>query len=371
MIVFCHLLNDNSGSPIVLREAIRALTDLNEEAVLFVGSHGRGTLETAGVPIRRYWYRRSRYRLLTLLTYVASQVLLYRALSKAHLSADAVIYVNTLLPFGAALWARRNGRPILYHIHEVSISPRPLQHFLVAIVERTAKRAIFVSNDNCVRLPVANVPTAVVPNPVAPHIAKLGFSTPYSPRRSGKFVALMLASPRDFKGVPEFLGLASHLADCTNMNFVLVLNGDAKEVTQYLSQYKLPGNIEIHPRTNTPEHFYAKADVLLNLSRVDQWIETFGLTIVEAMAFGLPVIVPPVGGPTELVDEGKEGFLIDSRDAPALEEKIRMLANAPEQAMAMSKAARCRVRDFTVDRFSRSLREQIALLFGASISKDS
>jgi len=371
MIVFCHLLNDNSGSPIVLREAIRALTDAGEEAVLFVGSQGRGALETAGVPIHRYWYRRSRYRLLTLLTYATSQVLLYRALSRARLSADAVVYVNTLLPFGAALWARRHGRPILYHIHEVSISPRPLQRFLVAMVEKTAGRAIFVSEDNCARLPVAKVPTAVVPNPIAPHIAERAFVTPYTPRRTGRFVALMLASPRDFKGVPEFLGLASRLAGCKDVHFALVLNGDTTEVAQYLAKYRLPGNVEIQPRTNTPEDFYAEADVLLNLSRVDQWIETFGLTIIEAMAFGLPVIVPPVGGPTELVDEGKEGFLVDSRDATALEQRIRTLANSPEQAMAMSKAARRRVRDFTAKNFSRALREQISIVSGASNSRDS
>ena len=39
MIVFCHLLNDNSGSPTVLRETIRALSDDDgEEIQLFVGS---------------------------------------------------------------------------------------------------------------------------------------------------------------------------------------------------------------------------------------------------------------------------------------------------------------------------------------------
>ena len=41
MIVFCHLLNDTSGSPMVLRQAIRARAPTGEDAVLFVGSQGR------------------------------------------------------------------------------------------------------------------------------------------------------------------------------------------------------------------------------------------------------------------------------------------------------------------------------------------
>ena len=89
MIVFCHLLNDTSGSPMVLRQAIRALAPAGEDAVLFVGSQGRGALETAGVPIQRYWYRRSGARIVTLFTYLASQLFLYRALVRARLPADA------------------------------------------------------------------------------------------------------------------------------------------------------------------------------------------------------------------------------------------------------------------------------------------
>lgn len=372
MIIFCHLLNDNSGSPIVLRESIRALAGLGEDLMLFIGSQGRGALETAGVPIRRYWYRRSRFRLLTLFTYVASQVCLYRALSRNSRGASTVIYVNTLLPFGAALWARVHGRPIIYHIHEVSISPRLLQRFLVAMVEKTAGRVIYVSEDNRRRLPIANVPTAVVPNPVTPRIAELGFATPYSPRRTGRFVALMLASPRDFKGVPEFIALARSFVDRTDMQFVLVLNGDSAELARYLPPVSLPGNLELYPRTDAPEEFYAKADVLLNLSRVDQWIETFGLTIVEGMTFGLPVIVPPVGGPTEIIVDGQEGFLVDSRNAAALEHKILLLVNSPEHAMVMSVAARRRARDFTAKRFSYALQEQIGLLLSnASNPKNS
>jgi len=56
-------------------------------------------------------------------------------------------------------------------------------------------------------------------------------------------------------------------------------------------------------------------------------VETFGLTIIEAMAYVIPVIVPPVGGIIELVEENKNGFLVDSRNARLLHEKLNILLN--------------------------------------------
>lgn len=359
MIIFCHLLNDSSGSPMVLRQTIRALHGAGHELMLCVGSQGRGCLEDAGVPIRRYWYRRSRFRILTLVTFFTSQLMLYRLLSRAKLPKGAVIYVNTLLPFGAALWGRWHGHRVITHVHEVSISPSPLRKFLVNIQQRCADRLIYVSQDNRTRLPIADVPHAVVPNPIASEIATTGANTPYAPRRSGRFEVLMLASPRDFKGVPEFLALARSFETQPDMAFTLVLNGDAAEVARYVPATKRPTNLALHPRTDTPADFYATADILLNLSRPDEWVETFGLTLVEAMAFGVPVIGPPVGGPVEIITDGQNGYLCNGRDASRLRGRVAGVAEDPVLAHALSASARTRAGDFTMTRFTADLVAQL------------
>ncbi|MBB5723917.1 glycosyltransferase involved in cell wall biosynthesis [Loktanella ponticola] len=347
----------------VLRQTIRAVRGAGHDAMLCVGSQGRGCLEDAGVPIRRYWYRRSRFRILTLFTFVASQLMLYRLLSRSKLPKDAVIYVNTLLPFGAALWGRMHGHRVITHVHEVSISPSPLRKFLVGMQQRCADRLIYVSRDNRDRLPIADVPQAVVPNPVAPEIATLGANTPYMSRRSGQFEVLMLASPRDFKGVPEFVALARSFEAHPDIMFTLVLNGDATEVARYVPAVKRPSNLGLHPRTEAPEHFYATADILLNLSRPDEWVETFGLTLVEAMAFGVPVIGPPVGGPVEIITHGKEGYLCDGRDASRLHALVAGLAQDPTLARSMSEAARTRASDFTMSQFTANLAAQLQQIY--------
>jgi glycosyltransferase involved in cell wall biosynthesis len=327
-------------------------------------------LESSKIPKLRYWYRRSRFRIVTLFTYLSSQILLYRALNIAKPDRDSIIYVNTLLPFGAAIWAKRHKRRVIVHIHEVSISPNILQRFLVRIVEVTADLVVYVSDDNRERLPVRGVDSTIISNPISDRIATEGFSTPYIPRRSGQFIALMLASPRDFKGIPELINLAARFSNRQDVKFVLVLNADQAEQKQYLSGKRLPRNLEIHSRTSTPEEFYRVADVLLNLSRVDQWVETFGLTIVEGMAFGLPVVVPPIGGPKEIVTDGLEGFTIDSRELDALEGKVRMLADDPRLTLVMSEAARHRANDFTYEKFARSLRDRIAASIRGSRLED-
>lgn len=367
MIVYCHLLNDYSGSPRVLYATSQALKD-SRESLLFVGSQGSGILDRVGVPLRKYWYQRSRFRIVTLLTYLISQVALYRGLARADdIPRDAIVFVNTLLPFAAMVWGRLTGRAVVVHVHEVSISPAPLKFFLAICAARCADRLIYVSRDHLSRLPINDRAARIIFNPVDPEMqAKITAAPPYKPRRSGKFEVLMLASFKGYKGIEEFISLADDFCDNDDIKFKLVLNAEAGEVASFTSRHTKARNVSIYPRTNDPTAFYATADVLLNLSRVDEWIETFGLTILEAMAFGIPVIVPPIGGPAEIVSDGQEGFCIDSRDGVALREAVCALADAQDLAMEMSRAASARASGFTFEAYSQELREMIQELVARS-----
>lgn len=354
MIVFCHLLNDRSGSPTVLRATIEAL-NATEDDLLFVGSKGRGVLEETGVSIRRYWYRRSRYRVVTLITYLVSQIELYRALVRSkNIASDATVFVNTLLPFAAMLWGRRTGRRVVVHVHEVSITPVPLRWFLKNCAQRCADVLIYVSHDHYARLPIEGPPAVILPNAVGPAVAARAQATVC--RRDRQFRVLMLASLRGYKGIGEFIALAQGMQDRTDIAFDLVLNAEEDEVTAFVKNNTDVAGLTIHPRTDDPAHFYSRADLVLNLSRTDEWIETFGLTLVEAMTFGLPVIAPPVGGPTEIVTHGVEGYCIDSRDISALRMAVLKLVDDCGIYAAMSQAARKRAQDFSFDTYAANMR---------------
>lgn len=55
--------------------------------------------------------------------------------------------------------------------------------------------------------------------------------------------------------------------------------------------------------------------------------EAFGLVLLEAMEHGLPCVGTDEGGINDIIDNGKTGFLVPSRDAESLSESIGKLLN--------------------------------------------
>lgn len=84
---------------------------------------------------------------------------------------------------------------------------------------------------------------------------------------------------------------------------------------------------------------YASADLFVFPSTTD----TFGNVVIEAQACGLPVIVSDVGGPRDLVQHGRDGFVTKALDVGELAESIRRLALDPALRERMGSAARARV----------------------------
>jgi len=71
--------------------------------------------------------------------------------------------------------------------------------------------------------------------------------------------------------------------------------------------------------------------------------ETFGQTIQEAAASGLPVVAPAAGGPLDLVGDGVTGHLVPPGDAAALAGAVGRLAADPAARAAQGQAGRQRV----------------------------
>ena len=60
--------------------------------------------------------------------------------------------------------------------------------------------------------------------------------------------------------------------------------------------------------------FYNAASIVVCLTNPRLAVETFGLTTLEAMSGGLPVIVPTVGGIAEMVVDGINGYKTDVQE---------------------------------------------------------
>jgi glycosyltransferase involved in cell wall biosynthesis len=73
--------------------------------------------------------------------------------------------------------------------------------------------------------------------------------------------------------------------------------------------------------------------------------EAASLTLLEAMASGVPVVVTDVGGNPEIVRHGVEGLLAPRGAAPAIASALRTLLDDPARAAAMGSAGRARVEE--------------------------
>lgn len=90
------------------------------------------------------------------------------------------------------------------------------------------------------------------------------------------------------------------------------------------------GNLEIHPRTDKVATYYNAASLVVNLSDKSKFIETFGMTALEAMSDGLPTIVPTEGGIAEVVEDGKTGYKIDVTEPDKIAHSIECMLTDKE-----------------------------------------
>lgn len=99
-------------------------------------------------------------------------------------------------------------------------------------------------------------------------------------------------------------------------------------------------------------YYYNAADVFVTTP----WYEPFGITPVEAMACGTPVIGANVGGIKFTVRDGETGYLVNPRDPAALAERLAHLYAHPKLLRLFGKQAAQRVNDlFTWDKVTRQL----------------
>jgi phosphatidylinositol alpha 1,6-mannosyltransferase len=84
---------------------------------------------------------------------------------------------------------------------------------------------------------------------------------------------------------------------------------------------------------------YASLDVFVHSGPY----ETFGQTLQEAAASGLPVVAPAAGGPLDLVEDGVTGYLIPPADPDAFTCAVARLAADPARRAAFGAAGRRKV----------------------------
>lgn len=89
------------------------------------------------------------------------------------------------------------------------------------------------------------------------------------------------------------------------------------------------------------KYYYSAADVFVTVP----WYEPFGITPLEAMACGTPVIGGNVGGIKHTVRHGETGFLVPPKAPEAIADRLRHLYVHPELFLSLGRAGLRRVRN--------------------------
>ena len=109
--------------------------------------------------------------------------------------------------------------------------------------------------------------------------------------------------------------------------------GDTKTMNEFIQQHQLSSFIKYHGWVDNErkEKLFRTADIFVHPSI----FESFGISILQAMSYQLPIIPPPVGGITDLVENNVNGILIEPGNKKQLYEAILFLIDHPEYLSEM------------------------------------
>jgi glycosyltransferase involved in cell wall biosynthesis len=156
-----------------------------------------------------------------------------------------------------------------------------------------------------------------------------------------------LRPPKDFRT------LVGAMAALERGSVRLRIAGDGPEraaLAAEVARLGLDGDVELLGTRSDVDELLADADLFVLSSES----EGLPMSVLEAMAAGLPVVASAVGGVPELVREGETGTLVPPGDSAALASAIRRIAEDPALRDRLGIAARARAeREFSLARFQR------------------
>jgi len=249
-------------------------------------------------------------------------------------------YTNTLL--FAIEWAHANGIPVIYEEHQ---TPDPqfnwwkgfehsinLADRIVAVSEKSAEGL----RDVCkVTRPI------VVRGPLLPDPFPSSWYRDYEHPSSRPLTITTVARLYVTKGLTYLLDTAALVKQShPDVEFKVYGEGELRgELLDKADRLGLDGN-SIFPGAFVSReeltHIMSNTDIFL-LSSI---LEGQPLVVVEAMAYGCPIVTTNVGGIPELIQDGVNGLLCPPEDPKCLAEKINILIENSRLRYQLGQAAR-------------------------------
>jgi len=254
----------------------------------------------------------------------------------------------------------------IFHLHAGGISK--LYPKLSIILKYFFRRAYFKA-DGVIRLSELNPPDSqklkakrefIIPNGIEDYYITQNTSRR---RQNSAYEILFVGILRESKGILILLQ-AANIFRKRDLNFRLKIIGKfvsaqfRKTVFEKIALYELEKYVTFPGVLIGSEkrEAFANADIFCFPSFFES--ETFGLVILEAMQFALPVVATKWRGIPSMIEDGKSGFLVPINDSQQLAEKIAILLKNPKKGQLMGKRGRqIYLEKFTVEKFWHNMEE--------------
>ena len=189
----------------------------------------------------------------------------------------------------------------------------------------------------------------VIPNFFAPQSptrtrdtvrAELGLAT-------GEALLLHASNLRPVKRPDLLLQTVAQIRPRNSFKLVVLAGGDPTALLADAAKLGIADRLVVREKVTAIEDYLHAADLGLFTSEM----ESFCLSILEAMTFGCPSVAFAVGGIPEVVVSGEHGLLAPFSDTAALARATESLITDPARRAALGSAARTRAAElFSADR---------------------
>ena len=216
---------------------------------------------------------------------------------------------------------------------------RPLTTVTICVSEREREAGLAAGTCDAER-------TVVIPNAV--DVASARRFRPFGRERPLIVAVGRLKAPKDFFALVRALGKLPP----DSFDALIVGEGpDRPRLEEEIRQLGLLGRIRLAGERRDVPELLAGADVFVLPSSS----EGMPVSVLEAMAAGLPVVASRVGGVPEQVDDGRTGVLVEPGDADDLAAALGRLLEDGDLRTRLGTAARARAEEaFDLEPFRRA-----------------
>jgi len=145
---------------------------------------------------------------------------------------------------------------------------------------------------------------------------------------------------RPLKRIDLLLETVARLRPRDAFKLVILAGGDFAPFAGEVRRLGLADRVIVRERVTDIEDYLQAADLGLFTSDM----ESFCLSILEAMCFGCPSVATDVGGIPEVAISGESGLLVPAGDADALARAVESLIQNPSRRAELGGAAQRRAR---------------------------